>query len=126
MKVFYSGGFPYFTPKAIDDFYKLGIYRRLFSYPFIEGDPAIRQGFLHIVEGYVGKGYEIMMDSGAFTVAKKDVKIDINKYAEFLLKYKDSITISVNLDIIVKGHKTPQALEKAAQEGWENLKFLES
>lgn len=106
--------------------WNMGVKRRLFSYPFIENDESIREGFEFIIKEYVSKGYELMVDSGAFSVAKRDIRIDIDKYANFLLHYKDKITVSVNLDVIVQGRKTPEALEKAAREGWENLKYLES
>jgi hypothetical protein len=97
--------------------------KRLFSYHFVSTDSTIHSGFTHI--GNIYPDFEVMMDSGAFTVKMQGAVIDIEKYAEFLLQYKDWITVMVGLDVI-SSERTPQALERGAQEGWDNLKYLES
>lgn len=122
LKLFFAGGFPYFTPTELDAMYDIGIKRRLFSYHFIVEDDKMRVGFNH-VKGK--KDYEVMMDSGAYSVAMKGVKINIDKYAEFLLENKDHITVAVNLDVVPM-ESTRENLENGAIEGYENLKYLES
>ena len=42
----------------------------------------------------------IFLDSGAFTVYTKKVKIDIQEYIEFLYKNKDKLDVYCNLDVI--------------------------
>ncbi len=72
----------------------------------------------------------LMIDSGAFSVWKSGLSIDLNEYIRFCLKYKDDLQVIVALDVIPgsikdKGELTKEAIQKACEEGWENyLKML--
>jgi len=126
VRIYYSGGFPYYTPQEIDALDQFGIKRRLYSYHFIKTDKSIHDGFNHTVSTY-GTNHQIMVDSGAFTISKKGATINIDEYAEFLLKNKEYITVAVNLDIIADRSKPlEEEMKRAAAQGWENLKYLES
>lgn len=63
----------------------------------------------------IKEGQDVILDSGAFTAWSKGKKIDIDKYADYLLKHKDKFTIYANLDVIGNEEKT-----------LENQKYLES
>ena len=91
MRVYWSGGFPYYTPEEITNFYHLGVRRRLFSYHFIDTDKSIKEGFEFIKKEKLG--YEIMVDSGAFSVSMKGATVDIDKYAELLLQNRNMISL---------------------------------
>ena len=126
MDIFYSGGFPYFTPEEIDALHNIGLKRRLFSYHFCKEDPKMLEALSYIDKNYGKDNFEIMMDSGAFTVwANKGVEINIEEYADFLLKYKNIIKVAINLDVVTGKVDVP-TLEKNAQKGWENLEYMES
>jgi predicted ribosome-associated RNA-binding protein Tma20 len=124
MQIFYSGGFPYYTPQEIDNLLGYGIKNRLFSYHFVQQDPKMYDGFKYIEEKY--PDYGVMMDSGAFSVAMKGAKVNIEEYAGFLEKHKHSITVPVNLDVVPAGQSTLKNLEEGAIEGWANLEYMES
>ena len=72
----------------------------------------------------------LMIDSGAFSVWKSGLSVDLNEYIRFCLKYKDDLQVIVALDVIPgsikdKGRLTKEAIQKACEEGWENyLKML--
>lgn len=124
--IFYSGGFPYFTPEEIDSLYQIGLNRRLLSYHFCKEDPKMLEALSHIQKNYGKEQFDVMMDSGAFTVwANKGVSINMDEYAEFLLKFKDIISVAINLDVVT-GDSTAKILEENAVKGWENLKYMES
>lgn len=121
MRLYFASGFAYM--KSFDREYKLyelGVRHRLYSFFYITKSKHISSTFDQIAE----KGlFKIMMDSGAFTVHKHGEKIDIVEYADWLLKNKNKLEVCVNLDVIPSNHSL---VEKAAEEGWENLKYLES
>jgi len=126
MKIYYSGGFPYFTPKEIDALYQLGFNRRLFSFHFCREDDKMLDALVHIEKNYGKEKFDLMMDSGAFTVwAKEGVEIDRQDYADFLDLHKDVISVAINLDVVT-GKVDTKELEKNAQKGWENLEYFES
>lgn len=75
------------------------------------------------------KCVELFIDSGAFSAWTKGVTIDIDKYIEFIHKWKDKITVYANLDVIPgkpNEHITQVHKDHSAKQGWENLKYMES
>ena len=48
----------------------------------------------------------IMLDSGAYTVSKKGITIDIANYAQFIKDNREKITVCVNLDVIGNPEKS--------------------
>lgn len=69
----------------------------------------------------------IMLDSGAFSAWSKGAVIDIDKYAEYILKWQDKVSYVVNLDVIpAKPGKLPDAeeIERSASKGYENYNYL--
>lgn len=58
----------------------------------------------------------IFLDSGAFSMFTQGVKVDLKKYAQFILSNQDIIHIASNLDVIGAGHE---------QESYDRQKLLE-
>ena len=56
----------------------------------------------------------IMLDSGAFSAWTRGAVIDIDQYAEFILKHQDIFEIAVNLDVLNDG--------KASYDNWKYLR----
>ena len=72
-----------------------GIKRVLLSYHVI--------GNKKVTEGHINKhknNYEFFLDSGAFSAFTKKVKIDIDKYADFIKKTKEFWKVYATLDVI--------------------------
>ena len=46
------------------------------------------------------RGTKIFLDSGAFTMFTKGVKIDLEQYAQFIIRHQDIIEVVANLDAI--------------------------
>jgi hypothetical protein len=63
----------------------------------------------------------IMMDSGAFTVEQKGIKLDIDKLADYLLENKDMITVAVSLDVISDGEESVKNWHRLRQRGVETM-----
>lgn len=47
----------------------------------------------------------IFLDSGAFTMHMQGIKIDLKRYARFILGHQDIIHVCSNLDVIGEGHE---------------------
>lgn len=70
----------------------------------------------------------LLLDSGAFSVWTKGVKIDLEEYISFCEKYPDC-SYYVNLDVIPgkpgdKSSLTKDSVEAACRRGWENYKVM--
>jgi len=96
---------------------------RLISYHYM-GKPETRFYF----EEHRDKFKRIILDSGAFSAWNAGAKIDIDKYADFILEWQDKIDYIVNLDVI-PGYpglkKIPQEeIERSAAQGLENYFYL--
>lgn len=69
----------------------------------------------------------IILDSGAFSAWSKGVVIDIDKYAEYILKWVDKVSYVVNLDVIPAKPgvvPSPEEIERSASKGYENYWYL--
>lgn len=69
-----------------------------------------------------------MLDSGAFSAWKKQTRIDVDSYGEYILRNLDLIDIAVNLDVIPgkwgdKG-QDKSSVDLACAEGWKNYNRL--
>lgn len=89
------------------------IRRRLFSY-FYHNDKGGKLS--DEVQHSIDLGYDLFLDSGAFSAHTKGVHISIDEYAQFINTYGHHYTVRANLDDI--GDDGPKS--------WENLKALES
>lgn len=70
------------------------------------------------------KKYEVIIDSGAFSVLNSGKKIDIDEYKDFCLSCPQNWTF-VNLDVIPSENITSKKyVEKCVIQGWENFKYL--
>ena len=77
---------------------------------------------------------DVFMDSGAFSADRQGIKLSIEKYATFINKWKDKLTVYANLDVIhdpEQTYKNQQILEKAGHDplpvfhAGEDLKWLD-
>lgn len=76
---------------------------------------------------YVGKGnvdeairhngHKIFMDSGAFSMFTLGIDVDLDAYADYLVRSQDYIEIASNVDVIGRGQE---------QGSYDNQKYLES
>ncbi|MBU2527662.1 MAG: hypothetical protein KKC03_13785 [Bacteroidetes bacterium] len=107
MKIFFAGSLSH-----IDKVRRLGVKNFLSS--FIEGDRIFK---------CFNSSDKIILDSGAFSVWNKGVKIDINKYKE-KIKLVPKNWIKVSLDVIPKTGSTSKEIEKCCDESLENFLFL--
>src|SRR5438876_489642 len=102
-----------------------GLRRRLYSY-------SRKRELVDRLGMYEAEGdrFELMLDSGAFSAHSRNLKIDIDEYAAFILKHSAALKVVVNLDVIPgtpgtkKLNTDPQKAERAAAEGWENWQYL--
>lgn len=72
---------------------------------------------------------DLMLDSGAFSAWRQKRPVDLAEYAEFLRKNIEHIDTFVNLDVIPgEFGRVPSSaeVEISAQQGWDNMLFLES
>lgn len=72
---------------------------------------------------------DMVVDSGAFTAWTKREVVDLDAYCEYVHQLKDKCDHYVNLDVIPGefGRVAGQAeAEVAAQQGWDNLKYMEN
>ena len=46
------------------------------------------------------KGDQNLFDSGAFTMHTKKIKVDLEEYAQFIIRHRDIIEVAANLDAI--------------------------
>ena len=100
--------------------YDMGVRNRLYSYFLVETRGIYKKTFEAVAEKRL---FSLMIDSGAFTVHKQGETVDIVKYADWLISMGDKIDVPINLDVIPEG---PELVEKAAEQGWENQRYLES
>lgn len=89
------------------------IKRRLFSY-FYHSDKGGKLS--NEVQHSIDLGYDLFLDSGAYSAHTKGVHISIDEYAQFINTYGHHYTVRANLDDI--GDDGPKS--------WDNLKALES
>ncbi len=94
MKLYYSGVNSLETLKLLRDY---NINRVLISYHNIGNTRTLLRGT---------SGMDVFCDSGAFSMMTQGVKIDIYKYARFLLRYKRFFDVYANLDVIGNAEKT--------------------
>jgi len=70
----------------------------------------------------------ILFDSGAYSVWTKNKKVNIDAYIKFCLTNLDKIDYIVSLDVIPgtpnKKNISLQEIEKCAQQGWDNYKYM--
>jgi hypothetical protein len=92
--------------------------RRLFSY-YYHGFEASKWGsdLSPHVEHSHASGLDLFLDSGAFTAFTKKTTIPIERYAEYVKKYRHIWTVCSSLDAIGQG-------EAAARESYENFAKL--
>ena len=71
----------------------------------------------------------VLLDSGAFSSWKLGKVMDIDAYADYLIRNKNNFVNAINLDVIPgKFGRVPsnEEVEHSAQKSWESLKYLES
>jgi hypothetical protein len=69
----------------------------------------------------------LVFDSGAFSLYRRNERLDVGEYASFLNRHGDQVEASVNLDVIpgTPGSKPSAAqMEEAAAAGWQNYLAL--
>lgn len=106
----------------------LGVGSRLYSYFYLKMKPKFREIFHKVLENDL---FNVMIDSGAHSVATTKEQISIEEYGKWLVSLgKMPRSVYINLDVVPYQHgdELPPAsqFEKSATEGWENLKYLES
>lgn len=100
----------------------------LFSYAFIKNPFSLKQ----ILGDFIPEC--IILDSGAFSVWSNGGKINIDKYADFALRFRDLIHPAidlrvVNLDVLPgEWGQVPskEIIAESAEQGWQNMLYLES
>jgi hypothetical protein len=98
------------------------IRNRLISYYYMK--PSLTTYYL---ETYQDNYEHIMIDSGAFSVWNKRKTIDLDDYIIYCLKYVDSISYVVNLDVIPgKPGQRPskEEVERSATAGYRNYQTM--
>lgn len=130
MKIFFSNGWSYMTKFSREnELHELGVKNRLYSYLHLQ-DKKYKDVFDQVFEKNF---YDVMIDSGAFTVASRGLKVDIDDYAKFIndLSSNPSLFCYVNLDVIpyftgdnINALPSTERFDVSAQEGWENLVYL--
>jgi hypothetical protein len=125
MNLYFSGGFVYM--KSLENekkLYDLGVTHRLYSYFYLR-KKRFGETFKQVREDNL---FNIMIDSGAHSVATTKEGVSIEDYGKFLLTLKGIPNlVYINLDVIPHGSSpSPLEFDKSAAEGWENLKYLES
>jgi hypothetical protein len=135
VKLYFSDGFVYMRKLEKEkELLDAGVKCRLYSYFHVRERGSCRDVFNHIFEeGW----YNLMIDSGAFSVSPLSSPVDVEEYGQWLVslgaadktnkRFQNDKTIYVNLDVIPRslGRAGPD-FEKSAEEGWENLRYLES
>lgn len=100
----------------------------LFSFAFIKNPARL----VELLGAY--KPRRIILDSGAFSVWSNGGSIDIEEYAKFCVDFKALLDPEIELNIVnldvlpgVWGHvPAKEEIEKSAEQGWQNMLFLES
>ncbi len=93
-------------------------YKKLYSYWYIT------QNTKHLGDQFkkdLEEGYEIFLDSGAFTAWKQGVEIDIYKYIDFI-KQHPQIKVYSNLDVVSKSFIDKRS---AAEQSKANMDIME-
>ncbi len=65
----------------------------------------------------LGKCDKFFLDSGAFSAFTRNIEVDIDKYIEFIYKFKDRMTVYSVLDNITDWKKTQKNLEYMESKG---------
>ena len=92
-----------------------GMQRRLYSY--------VQKKLLIDRLGIAGGKF--MLDSGAFSAHSRGIDIDLQEYADFVVKHSDAFNTVVNLDVIPGKpgtglNRDPKEAERAAEASWRN------
>lgn len=129
MRLYLSGGFVYQQSWDKEKNLQLaGAVNRLYSFFYIR-KKRIKETFLKLIEEGISN---VMIDSGAHSVATTKESISIEEYANWLLTLNLDLSkhVFVNLDVVPFQHgdsmPTVQQFDKSAAEGWENLRYMES
>lgn len=69
------------------------------------------------------KDYDLLIDSGAFSIYNSGKSIDIDDYKNFILQYPKKWNY-INLDVIPPRSATKKQINKCAEEGYENYIYL--
>lgn len=102
---------------------------RLISYAYLVPPLAKPASLKYTIPEYLEGPFKplLFLDSGAYTAWAKGDPIDIDAYAEYAIKHKEAWHIVANLDVIPGKwgvDPTPTELEKSAEQGWENYRYL--
>jgi len=129
MKVYLSGGFVYMRDLELEKkLNTLGVQNRLYSYFYLRSKPKFREIFHKVLEEDV---FNVMIDSGAHSVATMKEAVSVEEYGKWLVSLGGMPrSVYINLDVVPYQHgdEIPPASrwDQSAEEGWENLKYLES
>lgn len=115
--IFWPGGSC--SPKLSQAIQMTGVNRHLFSF-FYEAKKRFNDGDddFHLVEGF-----DLFVDSGAFSAWSRGIEVDIEEYIAFVKYHRGSIEHCINLDTISMG-SDPWSLDKAAEASWKNFQYL--
>lgn len=72
-------------------------------------------------------GRKIFVDSGAFTAWTKHVQIDVDKYCDWINKYREYLTLFGQVDSIpgdIDSTPTSTQVKEAAHQTWENYLYM--
>lgn len=72
---------------------------------------------------YMMDGFELFVDSGAFSAWSQGAEVSLEDYVEFIKYHCGIVDHCINLDTLPASH-TPWALEEAAQASWKNYQAL--
>jgi len=121
MRIYLASGFRYMGHYNLEEnLKKWGLHNRMYSYYYVKTRKAYNQTFNEILKNTLFEN--ILVDSGAFSISTVGGEIPIIEYADWLSGIKDKVSY-INLDVIPKDIAD---LERTADMGWENLKYLES
>lgn len=129
MRVYLSGGFVYMRNLELErKLSSFGVQNRLYSYFYLRSKPKFREIFHKVLEEDV---FNVMIDSGAHSVATMKEAVSVEEYGKWLVSLGGMPrSVYINLDVVPYQHgdEIPPASrwDKSAEEGWENLKYLES
>ena len=129
MRIYLSGGFVYMRDLDLErKLSTLGVKNRLYSYFYLRMKPKFREIFHTVLQEDL---FNVMIDSGAHSVATMKEAISVEEYGKWLVSLGSMPrSVYINLDVVPYQHgdEIPPASrwDQSAQEGWENLKYLES
>ena len=106
----------------------IGVKNRLYSYFYLRSKPKFREIFHKVLGEDI---FNVMIDSGAHSVATMKEAVSVEEYGKWLVSLGGMPrSVYINLDVVPYQHgdEIPPASrwDQSAEEGWENLKYLES